>query len=130
MASPGSKFEESMPNTRTQTTMHLSLTSCNLLLQTYICAAKLATWGVGPAQRSCFFLFFSSYTCNLLARTYICTAKLATWGVGPDVSMNAILLFSARYAQSGGPMSKYNGKFMFAHLLVSLSLPTMLERVM
>ncbi len=30
--------------------MHLSLTSRNLhvLLQTYICAAELATWGVGP----------------------------------------------------------------------------------
>ncbi len=31
-----------MPNTRTQPT------SRNLLLQTYICAAELATWGVGP----------------------------------------------------------------------------------
>ncbi len=38
----GSEFEESMPSTRTQTT------SCNLLLQTYICTAELATWGVGP----------------------------------------------------------------------------------
>ncbi len=36
------QVEESMLNTRTQTT------SRNLLLQTYICAAELATWGVGP----------------------------------------------------------------------------------
>ncbi len=28
--------------------MHLSLTSRNLLAWTYICAAELATWGVGP----------------------------------------------------------------------------------
>ncbi len=42
MAWSGSEFEESMPYTRTQTT------SRNLLLQTYICAAELATWGVGP----------------------------------------------------------------------------------
>ncbi len=42
MAWPGNEFEESMPNTRTQTT------SRNLLLQTYIRAAGLATWGVGP----------------------------------------------------------------------------------
>ncbi len=42
MAWSGSEFEESMPNTRTQTT------SRNLLLQTDICAAELATWGVGP----------------------------------------------------------------------------------
>ncbi len=42
MAWSGSEFEESMPNTRTQTT------SRNLLLQAYICAAELATWGVGP----------------------------------------------------------------------------------
>ncbi len=42
MAWPGNEFEESMPNTRTQTT------SRNLLLQTYICTAGLATWGVGP----------------------------------------------------------------------------------
>ncbi len=35
-------------STRTQTNMHLSLTSRNLLAQTYICAAELATWGVGP----------------------------------------------------------------------------------
>ncbi len=38
----GSEFEESMPNTRTQTT------SRKLLLQTYICATDLATWAVGP----------------------------------------------------------------------------------
>ncbi len=38
----GSEFEQSLPNTRTQTT------SRNLLLQTYICAAELTTWGVGP----------------------------------------------------------------------------------
>ncbi len=31
-----------MPNTRTQATKR------NLLQQTYICAAELATWGVGP----------------------------------------------------------------------------------
>ncbi len=31
-----------MPNTRTQTT------SRNLLLQTYMCTAGLAAWGVGP----------------------------------------------------------------------------------
>ncbi len=31
-----------MPNTRTQTT------SRNLLLQTYICAVELVSWGVGP----------------------------------------------------------------------------------
>ncbi len=42
MAWYGSEFEESMPNTHTQTTSH------NLLLQTYMCAAELATWGVGP----------------------------------------------------------------------------------
>ncbi len=42
MAWSGSEFDESMPNTRTQTT------SCNLLLQTYICVAELATWDVGP----------------------------------------------------------------------------------
>ncbi len=42
MAWPGSEFEESVPNTRTQTT------SRNLLLQMYMCAAELATWGVGP----------------------------------------------------------------------------------
>ncbi len=42
MAWSGSEFEESMLSTRTQTTSH------NLLLQTYICAAELATWGVGP----------------------------------------------------------------------------------
>ncbi len=39
MAWPGNEFEESMPNTRTQTTPR------NL---PYICAAGLATWGVGP----------------------------------------------------------------------------------
>ncbi len=44
LAYSGSKLEESMPNTHTQTTR----TSRNLLLQTYICATKLATWGVGP----------------------------------------------------------------------------------
>ncbi len=45
-----SDFEESMPNTHTQTDMHLSLTSRNSLAWTYIhvCAAELATWGVGP----------------------------------------------------------------------------------
>ncbi len=43
-----SEFEESMPNTRTQTNMHLSFTSHNLLARTYICAAKPANWGVGP----------------------------------------------------------------------------------
>ncbi len=38
-----------MPNTHTQTNMHLSVTSRNLLARTlYIRAAKLATWGVGP----------------------------------------------------------------------------------
>ncbi len=42
MAWSGGEFEEPMPGTRTQTT------SRNLLLQTYICAAELATWGVGP----------------------------------------------------------------------------------
>ncbi len=42
MAWPGNEFEDSMPNTRTQTT------SRNLLLQTYMYAAGLATWGVGP----------------------------------------------------------------------------------
>ncbi len=42
MAWSGSEFEESMANIRTQTT------SRNLLLQAYICAAELATWGVGP----------------------------------------------------------------------------------
>ncbi len=36
------EFEESMPNARTQTTSH------NLLLQTYISAVELVTWGVGP----------------------------------------------------------------------------------
>ncbi len=41
------RVEESMPNTRTQTNMNLSLTSRNLLARTYICAAELATWGVG-----------------------------------------------------------------------------------
>ncbi len=39
-----SKFEKSMPNTHTQTT------SRNLLLQTNICAAELATCGVGPLE--------------------------------------------------------------------------------
>ncbi len=42
MAWSGSEFEESMTSTRTQTT------SRNLQLQTYTCAAELATWGVGP----------------------------------------------------------------------------------
>ncbi len=45
MAWTGSEFGESMPNTRTQTNMHLSFTSRNLLAWTYIYAAKLATWG-------------------------------------------------------------------------------------
>ncbi len=35
-------FEESMIIILTQTT------SCSLLLQTYMCAAELVTWGVGP----------------------------------------------------------------------------------
>ncbi len=48
MAWSESEFEESMPNTRTQTNMHLSLISCNLLAQMYICTAELATWGVSP----------------------------------------------------------------------------------
>ncbi len=43
-----SEFEESVPYTRTQTNMHLSLTSRNLLARTYICTAELVTWGVGP----------------------------------------------------------------------------------
>ncbi len=38
----GSEFEESMIIILTQTT------SCSLLLQTYMCAAELVTWGVGP----------------------------------------------------------------------------------
>ncbi len=42
------RVEDSMPNTRTQTSMHLSLTSHNLLARTYICVAELATWGVCP----------------------------------------------------------------------------------
>ncbi len=36
MAWSATKFEESMPNTHTQTNMHLSLTSRNLLAWTYI----------------------------------------------------------------------------------------------
>ncbi len=43
MAWSGCEFEESMPSTRTQTTSRNFI-----LLQTYICAAELATWGVGP----------------------------------------------------------------------------------
>ncbi len=46
------RVEQSMPNTRAQNNMHLSLTLLNLLAQMYIhvhvCAAELATWGVGP----------------------------------------------------------------------------------
>ncbi len=42
MAWSGSEFEESMMIILTQTT------SCSLLLQTYMCAAELVAWGVGP----------------------------------------------------------------------------------
>ncbi len=50
MALAGNEFEESMPNTRTQTTSRI------LLLQTYIRAAGLVTWGVGPDVRNNVFL--------------------------------------------------------------------------
>ncbi len=53
MAWSGNEFEGSMPNTRTQTTMHLSLTTHNLLDWTDICVDELATWGVGPDFCSC-----------------------------------------------------------------------------
>ncbi len=43
----GSEFEESTIIILTQTT------SCSLLLQTYMCAAKLVTWGVGPDWPMC-----------------------------------------------------------------------------
>ncbi len=37
-----------MPTLRTQTNLHLSLTSHNLLARMDTCKAELATWGVGP----------------------------------------------------------------------------------
>ncbi len=39
----GREFEEPMPNTRTYTDMYLHFTGPDV-----ICAAELATWGVGP----------------------------------------------------------------------------------
>ncbi len=48
MAQSGSEFEELLPNAHAQTKMYLSLTSRYLLARTYLCAAELVTWGVGP----------------------------------------------------------------------------------
>ncbi len=48
-----------MPNTCTQTT------SRNLLLQMYMCAAELATWGVGPDVINTDLYYYAPYSARM-----------------------------------------------------------------
>ncbi len=81
MAWSKSEFEESMPNTRTQTNMYLSLTSHTLLAQTYMCSRTSDLWcrsgclsvniicvllGVGLFCDLCSLAYFAWHRCTKL----------------------------------------------------------------